>query len=143
MTDKEQQIEEMNSIMQEAYNDHCENVSCVKCPYFGMQHGKNEEMSTFCCQNYLEATTLYNAGYRKVDEKFCLKHSEKDYCLTEEDAKGEKACEDCREKVRKGKAKEILQELYDEANGMNNKTVELSAHYIKNTLAKGCGVEID
>lgn len=68
MTDKEQQIEEMNSIMQEAYNDHCENVSCVKCPYFGMQHGKNEEMSTFYCQNYLEATTLYNAGYRKESE---------------------------------------------------------------------------
>lgn len=78
-----------------------------------------------------------------IGEKFCLKHSEKDYYLTEEDAKGEKACEDCREQVRKETAKEILQELYNEAVGMNNETVDLSAYYIKNTLAKEYGVEVE
>lgn len=40
-------------------------------------------------------------------------------------------------------AKEIFQELYDEADGMNNKTVELSAYYIKNTLAKEYGIELE
>lgn len=32
MTNKEQ-IEEMNTIMQEAHNNYCEHNSCVNCPY--------------------------------------------------------------------------------------------------------------
>ena len=46
------------------------------------------------------------------------------------------------EQAKKKGTEEILQKLYDEADGMNNKTVELSTHYIKNTLAKEYGVEI-
>ena len=60
------------------------------------------------------AEYLYNAGYRKVN------------------ADGNAY----------NMAKTILTDLLAEAEGMNNKTVELSAYYIKNTLAKAYGVEL-
>lgn len=46
-------------------------------------------------------------------------------------------------KVRMKTAKEIFQELYDEAVGQSNEVLSLTAYYIKNTLAKSYGVEVE
>lgn len=107
MTEQEQ-IEEMVADIKKALDG---NIDLVERKYVSFEaefkyHGMG---INFNAVGFAEA--LYNAGYRKVGEKFCLKHSEKDYYLTEEDAKGEKACEDCREQVRKETAKEIYKLL--------------------------------
>lgn len=40
-------------------------------------------------------------------------------------------------------AKDILQELYEEALRSENQVVDLTAYYIRNTLAKQYGVEVE
>ena len=95
------------------------------------------------CWTYAISKILYNAGYRKVyTDRFILKHDKSGYNFTKEEARFEEMCNKCTLQVRKETAKEILQELYNEAVGVNNETIELSAYYIKNTLAKGYGVEL-
>lgn len=59
---KQEQIEKMNTIMQEAHNNYCEHNSCVNCPYF------DKKPNLIYCENYLEATALYNAGYKQEKE---------------------------------------------------------------------------
>ena len=46
------------------------------------------------------------------------------------------------EQEKKEQAKEILKDLYDEAISQQGEVVELTAYYIKNTLAKEYGVEL-
>lgn len=75
--------------------------------YHGNEHCYSEEQKAIL--KLAEYEDLEEQGL--IGEKFCLKHSEKDYYLTEEDAKGEKACEDCREQVRKETAEEIYRML--------------------------------
>lgn len=65
------------------------------------------------------------------------------YEITQED------CEDCADELlslieqeKKETAKEILKDLYDEAMRQQCETVNLTAYYIKNTLAKEYGVEL-
>ena len=94
------------------------------------------------------AVALYNAGHRKIDFKNNqLKVVDGEIYVPlwqkERAIKRAKKLSWKVRQVRKETAKEILQDLYNEADGMNNKTVELSAYYIKNTLAKGYGVEIE
>lgn len=59
---KQEQIEQMNTIMQEAHKNYCEHNSCVNCPYF------DKKPDSIYCENYLEATALYNAGYKQEKE---------------------------------------------------------------------------
>ena len=95
------------------------------------------------CLYYKSAETLYNANYRKVaDDEIVIKKSEyeklsKDYATINNSAYY------CGVKVGGYQtAREILQELYDEANSYVCKIVELTTFQIEQ-LAKEKGIELE
>lgn len=121
---KEQQKIEVGKCVCSLYGN-CE-LDRIECPYSD-------------CFADAVATEVIDKGYRKVDDKLCLKHGEKDYYLTEEDAKDEKACEDCQKQARQETAKEIFNKLIKTAEEFNG----LLPFWALKAWALEYGVEIE
>lgn len=115
--DEKKMIEEMARII-------CKGTSnegfCEKCDF-----KKHEQFGyTYQCRKFDEAEALYNANCRIVADDEIVE-SMKTY-----------------ERARQETAREILQELYDEAMRNTKEVVELTAFEIKQ-LAKGKGIELE
>lgn len=143
MKDKNKTIEEMAKIMEECCNVFDENGRHIrnKCnPYDCECYSETNDV---CCSfGMKQATALYNAGYRKVNEgdKVLTKEEYEEFIEASiwlEFRKG-----DLIEEVKEGTAREILQELYDEATRYIGDIVELTAFEIKQ-LAEKYGVEVE
>lgn len=129
---KDEMIEEMAKVL-------CAlPLKCKECVY----------AETYCIMKQ-EATVLYNAGYRKVgDDEIVIKKEDADY-ITElyrekigQVEKWRNLCELKIKETAQETAREILQELYDEAMRTTNEVVELTAFEIKQ-LAKEKGIELE
>lgn len=109
------------------------------------------------CNSYRMATKLYNAGVRKVgDDDIVIKKSEYEELKTHIEYVQTKLgavmlcikntheidISDLLRKQEQETAREILQELYDEAMRYSNEVVELTAFEIKQ-LAKEKGIELE
>lgn len=126
--DEMKMIEDMRAIIQREHSD-CMSNLCENCDYYAMNY----------CGSVKKANALHNAGCRIIgDDEIVIKKSEQKQWLKDCIESNKKTEEITREET----AREILQELYDEAMRYTNEIVELSAFQIEQR-AKEKGIELE